>query len=164
MQKYILSLIIQRINQFINIKNNKIITIQKHIRGFITYKKYLALKSVMNKNAIFIQKYVRGFLIRTKNKDELNSILETIGFNKMQAEYQKKLKIMMKKRDAIRVIERWWEKILEKRRQDELYEKIKKMPKDCQELYYQFVKLRKHTKSIKNEFNQFAKDKIGFVP
>ena len=71
---------------------------------------------------------------------------------------------MIKKRDAVRVIESWWEKILEERKQKELEEKIKKMPKDCQHLYRQFVKLRKQTKTIKNEFNEFAKDKVGFVP
>ena len=118
----------------------------------------------MNIKSIIIQKNFRGFLIRTKNKDKLVYIIDIISFNKKQKEYEKQVKIMIKKRDAIRVIEKWWEKILEERKQKELEEKIKKMPKDCQHLYRQFVKLRKQTKYIKNEFNEFAKDKYGFIP
>ena len=163
-KKYLLLLIIKKINIYIGIKNNKIIKIQSNIRRLILNKKYKAIKKEMNIKAIVIQKNVRGFFIRKKNKDKIMYIIDKINFNKKQKEYQKKVKIMIKKREAVKVIEIWWEKILEERRQKELEEKIKKMPKDCQHLYRQFVKLRKQTKFIKNEFNEFAKDKYGFIP
>ena len=154
----------KKINVYIDNKNKKIIKIQSNIRRLILNKKYKDLKKDMNIKAILIQKYIRGFLIRKKNKDKLVYIIDIISFNKKQKEYEKQVKIMIKKRDAIRVIEKWWEKILEERKQKELEEKIKKMPKDCQHLYRQFVKLRKQTKYIKNEFNEFAKEKHGFIP
>jgi len=154
----------KKINVYIDNKNKKIIKIQSNIRRLILNKKYKDLKKEMNIKAILIQKYTRGFLIRKKNKDKLVYIIDIISFNKKQKEYEKQVKIMIKKRDAIRVIEKWWEKILEERKQKELEEKIKKMPKDCQHLYRQFVKLRKQTKYIKNEFNEFAKEKHGFIP
>ena len=154
----------KKINVYIDNKNKKIIKIQSIIRRLILNKKYKDLKKEMNIKAILIQKYTRGFLIRKKNKDKLVYIIDIISFNKKQKEYEKQVKIMIKKRDAIRVIEKWWEKILEERKQKELEEKIKKMPKDCQHLYRQFVKLRKQTKYIKNEFNEFAKEKHGFIP
>ena len=154
----------KKINVYIDNKNKKIIKIQSNIRRLILNKKYKDLKKEMNIIAILIQKYIRGFLIRKKNKDKLVYIIDIISFNKKQKEYEKKVKIMIKKRDAIRVIEKWWEKILEERKQKELEEKIKKMPKDCQHIYRQFVKLRKQTKYIKNEFNEFAKEKHGFIP
>ena len=154
----------KKINVYIDNKNKKIIKIQSNIRRLILNKKYKDLKKEMNIKAILIQKYIRGFLIRKKNKDKLVYIIDIISFNKKQKEYEKQVKIMIKKRDAIRVIEKWWEKILEERKQKELEEKIKKMPKDCQHLYRQFVKLRKQTKYIKNEFNEFAKEKHGFIP
>ena len=154
----------KKINVYIDNKNKKIIKIQSNIRRLILNKKYKDLKKEMNIKAILIQKYTRGFLIRKKNKDKLVYIIDIISFNKKQKEYEKQVKIMIKKRDAIRVIEKWWEKILEERKQKELEEKIKKMPKDCQHLYRQFAKLRKQTKYIKNEFNEFAKEKHGFIP
>ena len=91
-------------------------------------------------------------------------IADNINYNKRQKEYDRKVKIMIKKRNAIRIIEAWWEKILEERRQRELEEKIKKMPIDCQKLYRKFILLRKQTKTIKNEFSEFAKKKLGFMP
>ena len=127
-------------------------------------KKFNAFKKDINNKSILIQKYIKGFLVRKKYKKNIVYIVDIIQFKKRQKEYEKNVKIMIIKRDAVRVIERWWEKILEERKQKELEEKIKKMPKDCQHLYRQFVKLRKQTKTIKNEFNEFAKDKVGFVP
>ena len=56
---------------------------------------------------------------------------------------------MIKKRNAIRIIETWWEQILEERKRKELEAQIKKMPKDCQKLYRQFIRLGKQTKNIK---------------
>ena len=163
-KKYLLLQMIKKVNVYIDIKNKKIIKIQSNIRRLILNKKYKVIKKEMNIKAILIQKYFRGFLLRKRNKDKLVYIIDTINFNKMQKDYQKKVKIMIKKREAVRVIEIWWEKILEEKRQKELEEKIKKMPKDCQHLYRQFAKLRKQTKYIKNEFNEFTKDKYGFIP
>ena len=163
-KKYILLVIINKILFYIKTKNKKAIVIQSHIRRIIFNKKFNAYKNEINYKALIIQKYLRGFHIRNIFKDKILYIVDNINFNKRQKEYERKVKIMIKKREAIRVIESWWEKILEERKQKELEEKIKKMPKDCQKLYRQFVKLRKQTKSIKIEFNEFAKDKIGFVP
>ena len=38
------------------------------------------------------------------------------------------------------------------------------MPKDCQKLYRQFLKLGKQTKIVKKNMKEFMKKKIGFVP
>ena len=163
-KKYILLKIINKINFFIEIKNKKAIIIQSQIRRIILYKKFKDYKIEINCKAIIIQKYLRGYHIRNKYKENLKYIIDSIDFNRRQKEYDRKVKIMIKKRDAIRVIECWWEKILEERKQKELEEKIKRMPKDCQQLYRQITRLRKQTKSIKFEFKEFARDKVGFVP
>ena len=159
-KKYLLLLIIKKINIYIKDKKNKAIKIQSNIRRLILVKKFNLLKEEMNLKAIKIQKYIRRIIIKEKYKDKLQYINDKIVFNKNQKEYEKRVKIMIKRRNAVRVIEIWWEKILEERKQKELEEKIKKMPIDCQKLYRQFVKLRKQTKSIKNEFKEFAKNKI----
>lgn len=164
LQKYMFFLIIKKIKIHIKIKNKIIIKIQSNIRRLIFIKKYKIFKKEIYNKYVLIQKYIRGFLLRKKYKDKLDYIINSINFNKMQKDYAEKVKIMIKKRDAIRVIEKWWENILEERKQKELEEKIKKMPKDCQDLYRQFVKMRKQTKIIKNEFNELTKDKYLFVP
>lgn len=163
-KKYILSYAIRKMFLFIQAKINKAIIIQSNVRRLIICKKFNALKKEMNIKSIVIQKYVRGFILRKKKEEDLKYILDNIDFNKRQKEYDRKVKIMIKKRNAIRVIEEWWEKILEERKQKELEEKIKKMPKDCQRLYRQFRKLRKQTKSLKNEFNEFTRGKFKFGP
>jgi hypothetical protein len=163
-KKYISILIMIKIYDYIQIKNNKAIKIQSNIRKFIAVKKFNNLKKEMTEKAVTIQKNVRRFLIKTKYKEELAIIADNINYNKRQKEYDRKVKIMIKKRNAIRIIEAWWEKILEERRQRELEEKIKKMPIDCQKLYRKFILLRKQTKTIKNEFSEFAKEKLGFMP
>ena len=163
-KKFLFLLIIKKINLYINTKNKKAIKIQSNIRRVLFSKKFNAFKKDLINKAILIQKYIKGFLVRKKYKENIVYIVDIVQFRKKQKEYEKNLKIMIIKRDAVRVIERWWEKILEERKQKELEEKIKKMPKDCQHLYRQFVKLRKQTKTIRNEFNEFAKDKVGFVP
>ena len=113
---------------------------------------------------MFIQKYVRRFLIRKKYKGNLVSIIDFIKYNQRMKEYDKNLKKMILKRNAIRVIENWWEKILEERKKKELEEEIKKMPEDCQNLYRQFIRLGKQTKIVKRDMKEFMKKKIGFVP
>ncbi len=163
-KKYILSYIIKKIFIYIQDKINKAIIIQSNIRRLITRKKFKDLKKEINNKAIIIQKYVRGFILRKKKEEDLKYISDTIDFNKRQKEYDRKVKIMIKKRNAIRVIEEWWEKILEQRKQKELEEKIKNMPKDCQRLFRQFRKLRKQTKSLRNEFDEFTKGKFKFGP
>lgn len=163
-EKYLFLIIIKKIYLYINIKNTKAIIIQSYIRRLITIKKFNALKRDINTKTIIIQKYIRGFLIRNKYKENLEYIINTIEFNKGEKEYEKRVKIMLKKRKAIRVIEEWWEKILEERRNQKLEEKIKKMPKDCQDLFRQFRRLRKQTRSIKIEFKEFTKGKYVFSP
>lgn len=163
-KKYILSYIIKKIFIYIQAKINKAIIIQSNIRRLIIFKKFNALKKDMNFKAIIIQKKVRGFILRKKKEEDLKYILEKIDFNKRQKEYNRKVKIMLKKRNAIRVIEEWWEKILEQRKQKELEQKIKHMPKDCQRLFRQFRKLRKQTKYLRNEFDEFTKGKFKFGP
>jgi len=163
-KKYILSYVIRKIFLFIQAKINKAIVIQSNVRRLIICKEFNALKKEMNIKSIIIQKYVRGFILRKKKEEDLKYILDTIDFNKRQKEYDRKVKIMIRKRNAIRVIEEWWEKILEERKQKELEEKIKQMPKDCQRLYRQFRKLRKQTKSLRNEFNEFTRGKFKFGP
>ncbi len=163
-KKFISLLIMKKIYTYINFRNNKAIIIQSNIRKIIARKKYNDFKKEINEKAVVIQKNVRRFLIKRKYKEELMIIADNINYIKSQKEYDRKVKIMLKKRDAIRVIETWWEKILEERKQKELEEKIKKMPLDCQKLYRKFILLRKQTKTIKNEFSEFAKEKFGFVP
>ena len=163
-KKYILSYVIRKIFLFIQAKINKAIVIQSNVRRLIICKEFNALKKEMIIKSIIIKKYVRGFILRKKKEEDLKYILDTIDFNKRQKEYDRKVKIMIRKRNAIRVIEEWWEKILEERKQKELEEKIKQMPKDCQRLYRQFRKLRKQTKSLRNEFNEFTRGKFKFGP
>ena len=113
---------------------------------------------------VFIQKFVRRFLVRKKYKSNLVSIVDFIKYNQRMKEYDKNLKKMIAKRNAIRVIENWWERILEERKRKELEEQIKKMPEDCQKLYRQFIRLGKQTKIMKRDMKEFMKKKIGFVP
>ena len=69
---------------------------------------------------IIIQKYTRRLLIRKKYKVNLVSIVDFIKYNQKVKEYDKNLKKMIKKRNAIRIIETWWEQILEERKRKEL--------------------------------------------
>ena len=156
-KKYIFSYIINKIKNLIDIKIKNAIKIQSYIRMFIMYKKINILKSVMNIDAITIQKFFRGFLIRKKNKEEIDNIIKTINFNKKKKDYEEKMKIMKKKKAAVRVIEKWWNKILEAREQKEIEEQVKKMPIECQDLYKKFISLRNQTKTIKSEFHDFKK-------
>ena len=164
LRKYILLILIKRIKSFIELKKNKIILIQSNIRRFIFQQQYNKWKENVIKKSIFIQKYIRRFLIRKKYKKNLVSIIDFIKYNQRMKEYNKNLKIMISKRNAIRVIENWWEKILEKRKRKELEEQIKRMPKDCQKLYRQFIRLGKQTKIIKRDFKEFFIKRAGFVP
>ena len=164
LRKYILLILIKRIKSFIELKKNKIILIQSNIRSFIFQQQYNKWKENVIKKSIFIQKYIRRFLIRKKYKKNLVSIIDFIKYNQRMKEYNKNLKIMISKRNAIRVIENWWEKILEKRKRKELEEQIKRMPEDCQKLYRQFIRLGKQTKIIKRDFKEFFKKRAGFVP
>ena len=118
----------------------------------------------MINKTILIQKNIRRFLIRKKYKVNLVSIIDFVKYNQSKKEYEKKLKIMIKKRNAIRVIESWWEQILEERKRKELENQIKKMPKDCQMLYRQFISLGKQTKIVKKFYKDFVKNSIGVIP
>ena len=163
-RKYILLIILKRINLFINIKNKKAIKIQSIIRSFIFRKKFKIWKQDLINKTILIQKNIRRFLIRKKYKVNLVSIIDFVKYNQSKKEYEKKLKIMIKKRNAIRVIESWWEQILEERKRKELENQIKKMPKDCQMLYRQFISLGKQTKIVKKFYKDYVKNSMGVVP
>ena len=163
-RKYILLIILKRINLFINIKNQKAIKIQSIIRSFIFMKKFKIWKQDLINKTILIQKNIRRFLIRKKYKVNLVSIIDFVKYNQSKKEYEKKLKIMIKKRNAIRVIESWWEQILEERKRKELENQIKKMPKDCQMLYRQFISLGKQTKIVKKFYKDLVKNSIGVIP
>ena len=165
-KKYILCCLIKKIYIFIETKKRKVILIQSNIRRLIIFKRIKLLMKERNLKAKIIQKHIRGFLVRKKNKKKLVNIIDIISFNKMQKEYERKVKIMLKKRDAIRIIEKWWEGILEERRQKKLDEKIKRMPKDCQDLFRDFLQMRKQTNMLKKDFKQIKKEnfaKYGYI-
>ena len=163
-KKYILLIIIIRIKLFINLKINKAKKIQSRFRMYIFQKQFNIWKNDLNTKAIIIQKYVRRFLIKRKYKVNLVSIIDFVKYNQKVKLYKINLQIMLEKRKAIRIIENWWEGILEERRRKELEEQIKQMPQDCQKLYRQFIKLGKQTKIVKKNMKEFIKKKIGFVP
>ena len=120
-------------------------------------------QDVINK-IVLIQKYVRRLLIRKKYKVNLVSIINFVKYNQSKKIYEKNLNIMIKKRNAIRIIENWWERILEERKRKELENQIKKMPKDCQILYRQFISLGKQTKIVKKYYKDIVKNSVGVVP
>ena len=163
-RKYILLILKKRMTLFICFKKNTAIQIQSTIRRFIFQKKFNVWKADLINKIIIIQKNARRFLVKKKYKGNIVSIIDFIKYNQRMKEYEKNLKIMKKKKNAIRIIENWWESILEERKRKELEERIKKMPKDCQKLYRQFIRLGKQTKIIKRDFNEFFKKKVGFVP
>ena len=163
-KKFILLIIFKKIDSFLNLKKNHAIKLQSVIRSFIYQKKFNKWREELIIKITFMQKIIRGFLVRKKYKGNLVSIIDFIKYNQRMKEYNKNLKIMIIKRNAIRVIENWWEKILEERKRKELEEQIKKMPKDCQKLYRQFIRLGKQTKIIRQDMKEFMKKKIGFVP
>ncbi len=163
-KKFILLIILKKINAFINIKKQKVIKIQSIIRSYIYRKKFNIWKQDLINKIVVIQKYIRRFLVRKKYKVNLVSIIDFIKYNQRKKEYDKQLKIMIKKRNAIRVIESWWEQILEERKRKELEKEIQKMPKDCQMLYRQFINLGKQTKIVKRHFKDIVKNNIGIIP
>ena len=163
-RKYILLIALKRINLFIDFKKNKITKIQSIIKRYLFQKKFNIWKQNYINKIIIIQKYTRRLLIRKKYKVNLVSIVDFIKYNQKVKEYDQNLKIMIAKRNAIRVIENWWEQILEERRQKDLENQIEKMPKDCQKLYRQFIRLGKQTKNVKRDYKEFFQKKIGFVP
>ena len=163
-RKYILLIIIKRINLFINIKKQKAIKIQSITRSFILRKKFMIWKQDLINKTVLIQKYVRRLLIRKKYKVNLVSIINFVKYNQSKKIYEKNLNIMIKKRNAIRIIESWWERILEERKRKELENQIKKMPKDCQILYRQFISLGKQTKIVKKYYKDIVKNSVGVVP
>ena len=163
-RKYIFLMIFKRIKFFIKIKINKAIKIQSVVRRLLFQKKFNIWKENLIKKIVLIQKNVRRFLVKKKYKRNLVSIIDFIKYNQKVKEYDQNLKIMIAKRNAIRVIENWWEQILEQRRQKELEKQIRKMPKDCQHLYRQFIKLGKQTKVIKKDLKDFIRKTKGFIP
>ena len=162
-KRYISLIILKKIRIFIDTKKNKAIKIQSVIRRFISQKKFNLWKKELTKKVVIIQKYIRRYLVKKKYKNNLVSIIDFIQYNKRIKEYHKNLKIMKMKKKAILVIENWWERILEERKRRELEEQIRKMPKDCQKLYRQFIRLGKQAKIVKRDIKEFIQKKVGFV-
>jgi len=162
-KRYISLIILKKIRIFIDTKKYKSIKIQSVIRRFISQKKFNLWKEELTKKVVIIQKYIRRYLVKKKHKNNLVSIIDFIQYNKRIKEYHKNLKIMKMKKKAILVIENWWERILEERKRKELEEQIRKMPKDCQKLYRQFIRLGKQAKIVKRDIKEFIQKKVGFV-
>ena len=162
-KRYISLIILKKIRIFIDTKKYKSIKIQSVIRRFISQKKFNLWKEELTKKVVIIQKYIRRYLVKKKHKNNLVSIIDFIQYNKRIKEYHKNLKIMKMKKKAILVIENWWERILEERKRRELEEQIRKMPKDCQKLYRQFIRLGKQAKIVKRDIKEFIQKKVGFV-
>ena len=162
-KRYISLIILKKIRIFIDTKKYKAIKIQSVIRRFISQKKFNLWKEELTKKVVIIQKYIRRYLVKKKHKNNLVSIIDFIQYNKRIKEYHKNLKIMKMKKKAILVIENWWERILEERKRKELEEQIRKMPKDCQKLYRQFIRLGKQAKIVKRDIKEFIQKKVGFV-
>ena len=162
-KRYISLIILKKIRIFIDTKKYKAIKIQSVIRRFISQKKFNLWKEELIKKVVIIQKFIRRYLVKKKHKNNLVSIIDFIQYNKRIKEYHKNLKIMKMKKKAILVIENWWERILEERKRKELEEQIRKMPKDCQKLYRQFIRLGKQAKIVKRDIKEFIQKKVGFV-
>jgi len=162
-KRYISLIILKKIRIFMDTKKYKAIKIQSVIRRFISQKKFNLWKEELIKKVVIIQKFIRRYLVKKKHKNNLVSIIDFIQYNKRIKEYHKNLKIMKMKKKAILVIENWWERILEERKRKELEEQIRKMPKDCQKLYRQFIRLGKQAKIVKRDIKEFIQKKVGFV-
>ena len=134
----------------------KIIKIQSHIRKNIAKKKYNKLKEKLMNKLIKIQKRIKGILIRKNYKNELLKIKENIRFNKRKKEFERKMKLMKKKKAAVRIIEKYWLKVLERREEMDLEEILKKIPEECRDLYKKLILLRKETRNLKKDVDEFG--------
>ena len=67
--------------------------------------------------------------------------------------------LLKKRKKAVRVIENAWLKVLEKRDNEDLEERIAKMPKDCRDLYRKFILLRKQTKILKKDLTEYEEER-----
>ena len=66
---------------------------------------------------------------------------------------------LKKRKKAVRVIENSWLKVLERRDNEDLEERIAKMPKDCRDLYRKFILLRKQTKILKKDLTEYHEER-----
>ena len=87
--------------------------------------------------------------LNTKYHNDLLKIKENIRFNKRKKEFERKMTLMKKKKAAVRIIEKYWLKVLERREEMDLEEILKKIPEECRDLY------KKLTKS-NNEYNNIC--------
>jgi hypothetical protein len=88
-------------------------------------------------------------LTRKRYAEPLKDIQELLRIKKMKDELDKKRALNKIRKNAVRVIENFWNSILDKRDDEKLEEHLKTMPKDCRELYRKFMNLRKQTKNLK---------------
>lgn len=130
-------------------------SIRKIQRAYRHYKENIFI--------IRIQSKYRKHYIQSKYKKELKEIKKDIKFNKRKKEFEKRMSLLKKQKKAVRVIETHWLKILEQRDNEDLEERIKKMPKECRDLYRKFMTLRRQTRQLKrdlNEYNEEQKKKL----
>jgi hypothetical protein len=88
-------------------------------------------------------------LTRKRYVDPINDIKELLRIKKMKDELDKIRAQNKNRKNAVRIIENFWNTILDKRDNEKLEEHLKTMPKDCRELYRKFINLRKQTKNLK---------------
>ena len=140
------------------IKNFKkfVIRIQNNIRKYYSKKKYKKLKEIYINKIIIIQKRIKSIFIRKKYKNELFNIKDIIRFNKKKREFEKKMQIFKKKREAVSVIEKYWLKILKKREEMDIEEILQKIPEEFRDLYRNIIQLKKDTKLLKKDVIEYG--------
>ncbi len=143
------------LNKIKKFKKN-LIKIQNNIRKYYSKKKYKKLKEIYINKIIKIQKRIKGIFIRQKYKNELFNIKDIIRFNKKKREFEKKMKLFKKKKEAVSIIEKYWLKILQKREEMDLEERLKNIPEEFRDLYKNIIQLRKDTKILKKDVIEYG--------
>ena len=133
-----------------------LIRIQNNIRKYFSKKKYNKLKEIYINKIIKIQKKIKGIFIRKKYKNEIFNIKDIIRFNKKKRIFEKKMKLFKKKKEAVSVIEKYWLKVLKKREEMNIEETLKKIPEEFRELYRNLIQLRKDTKNLKKDVIEYG--------
>lgn len=104
---------------------------------------------------VLIQRKFRGFILRKKRKEDLIFIKKHLKTMKRVKLYEQKKKEMNIKKKAVRVIEKYWMKVLE-RRKDKFYEEsLQKVPEECRDLYRKMIRLKRDTRNLKREMNEY---------
>lgn len=155
LKKNILNFITKKYKIFLQ----KIITIQKKYKFYKKKKLLLFIQYQKTKSSIIIQKNFRKYLIKKKYEFEIKKIKDEIQFLRKKKKFEKSMILLKKRKKAVRVIENAWLKVLEKRDNEDLEERIAKMPKDCRDLYRKFILLRKQTKILKKDLTEYHEER-----